>query len=124
MDAQCALCARGARWIAHNDRRDEFRIIPIQSALGRSLLIRNGLDPDDPASWLYIENGKVYASLDALIRVGLRLGGVWRLLGLLRILPEPLQDKLYKLVATRRYAFGRTDLCTLPDVEVRRRLVQ
>ena len=27
MDAHCALCARGARWIAHNDTKAEFRIV-------------------------------------------------------------------------------------------------
>jgi len=29
MDAHCSLCARGARWIARNDKRNEFQIIPV-----------------------------------------------------------------------------------------------
>lgn len=123
MDAHCALCARGARWIARNDRKGEFKIVPIQSALGRDLLIRNGLDPDDPTSWLFIENGHAFQSLDAVIRVGWRLGGPWKALALLRILPRSWQDKLYHAVARRRYLLGRADLCHLPDPDVRARLV-
>jgi len=125
MDAHCAICARGARWIAKNDRRGEFRIVPMQSELGRSLLIRHGLDPDDPSSWLYLDKGVPHASLDAVIRVGQRLGGLWRGLALLRALPRPARDLLYYSVAQNRYRlFGRGDLCAMPDAGVQTRLLQ
>ncbi len=125
MDANCAICARGARWIAKNDTRGEFRIVPMQSDLGRKLLVRHGLDPDDPSSWLYLDQGVPYSSLDAVIRVAGRLGGVWRALGVLRVLPKPVQDRLYYAVARNRYRlFGRADLCAMPDPAVQRRLLQ
>ncbi|WP_235862198.1 thiol-disulfide oxidoreductase DCC family protein [Roseovarius litorisediminis] len=116
---------RGARWIAHNDRRDEFRIIPMQSALGRALLLHYDLDPDDPSSWLYVERGIAFSSLDAVIRVGLQLGGIWRALTLLRIIPKGLQDRLYYFVARKRYRLsGHADLCTPPDPDVQHRLIR
>ena len=57
MDAHCAICARGARWIAHNDGKGEFRIVPLQSDLGNALMHHYGMDPGDPLSWLYLEEG-------------------------------------------------------------------
>ena len=124
MDAECSLCAKGAGWIARNDEAYEFRIIPAQSGPGRCLLEHYGLDPDDPASWLYVEDGKAFASLDALIRVGLRLGGIWKALIILRLIPRSIRDWLYQLVARNRYRlFGRAELCALPDPEIRKRLV-
>ena len=42
--------AKGARWIAHNDQAEAFRILPAQSDLGRALLRHYGLDPADPAT--------------------------------------------------------------------------
>lgn len=124
MDARCSLCARGATWIANNDKAQEFMIIPLQSNVGTALMLHYGLDPGDPSSWLYIEDGRAYSSLDALIRVGSRLGGVWKGLIILRILPPRLQDALYRAVARNRYRmFGQTDLCTLPDAEVQKRLI-
>ena len=123
MDAHCALCARGAKWIAHGDTADVFKIVPIQGELGRSLLIRNALDPDDPTSWLYVEDGIAYTSLDALVRVGWRLGGVWKALIVFRLLPRGVQDTLYNAVARRRYLAGQTDLCAMPDPAVQQRLV-
>jgi len=125
MDAQCSLCARGAVWIARHDTAQEFVIIPVQSDVGAALIRHYGLDPSDPMSWLFIENGRAYSSLDALIRVGGRLGGVWKGLSVLRVLPIFLQDILYRFVARNRYRFfGSTDLCDLPNAEVQKRLLQ
>ena len=124
MDAHCGLCSRGALWITRYDKRDEFRIIPLQSELGVALMRHYGLDPDDPLSWLYIEEGRAYTSLDAFIRVAVRIGGVWNTMRVLRIVPVKLQDLAYGLVARNRYRwFGKTDMCNLPDAALQKRLL-
>ncbi|MEM7076813.1 MAG: DCC1-like thiol-disulfide oxidoreductase family protein [Pseudomonadota bacterium] len=119
MYAHCALSARGAVWIARNDKAQQFRIIPLQSTVGSALMRYYALDPDDPASWIYVENGYAYSSLDPFIRVGRRLGGAWKWLGILGLLPGPVLDAVYRVIARRRYrTFGSADLCALPDAEV------
>lgn len=124
MDGECALCTRGARIICRLDRRREFKISPTQSALGKAVLTHYGLDPGDPDSWLYLEDGKAYTSIDAIIRVGSRLGGVGHAARPLRLFPRPVQDWLYRRLARNRYALlGRTDMCALPDPELKRRLL-
>lgn len=123
MDAHCALCARGAKWIAHNDHNVEFKIVPSQSELGNALMRHFEMDPADPTSWLYLIDGHAYASLDALVNVGRRLGGVWNVLIALRVIPRGLRDILYRFVARNRYRwFGTADLCGLPDPQVKKRL--
>ena len=125
MDGTCVLCTAGARAIARFDRKGEFRICPVQSPLGQAVLKHYGLEPDDPESWLYVVDGKAYASLDAIIRVASRLGGVGRFLQALRVLPRPAQDWLYRRIARNRYRlFGRTDMCTVPDPALRARLME
>jgi len=124
MDAQCSLCARGARWIARNDHKNEFRIIPLQSELGSALMRHYGMDPGDPLSWLYLEDGLAYSSIDAFIRVGKRLGGVWNLLIILRAVPPVIQNYFYNLIARNRYQwFGQTDMCSLPNPEIQKRIL-
>ena len=124
MDATCGICAKGARWIAHNDTKQEFRSIPLQSDLGHALMRHNGLDPDDPTSCLYLQDGLPYEGADAVIRVGQRLGGRWRMLGALRIIPAALLHRLYLLIARNRYRLsGRADLCNLPDPAIQARLL-
>ena len=125
MDANCGLCARGARWIASNDRDKKFRIVPMQSELGSSLMRHYGMSPEDPLSWLYINAGLAYTSLDAVIRVGAELGGIWRILAIFRILPRRAQDYLYGIVARNRYRFlGHASFCDLPDPDIQARILQ
>lgn len=125
MDSDCVLCTWGARTISRIDKRGEFRICPAASPRGQAILKYFGLAPDDPESWLVVEDGRAFGSLEAMIRVGRRCGGWGHLLRLLAILPRPVQDWLYVRVARNRYRiFGRTDMCAIPDPELKRRLIE
>ncbi|MEP5153230.1 DCC1-like thiol-disulfide oxidoreductase family protein [Planktotalea sp.] len=125
MDAKCSLCARGARWIARQDKRQEFAIIPMQSDVGAALLVHYGMSPSDPTSWLYLENGFAFSSLDAVVRTGQRLGGIWRALAVFNLLPRRAQDAMYQIIARNRYRFfGEADICALPDPDVQKRLLK
>lgn len=124
MDATCALCSWGARMIHRLDRSGDVKIAPIQSETGAALMRDNGLDPLDPDSWLFIEDGTVWRDFDAVIRLGERTGGVGRLCTVLRLVPRPVRDWLYRRMARNRYAmFGRGDMCALPDPAFRARLL-
>ena len=124
MDATCALCSFGARMIHRLDRKGEIRICPIQTERGRDLLIRYGLDPDDPDTWLFLENGRVWTDFDAMVRIGERSGGFGYVLSLVRVMPGPLRRWLYLRIARNRYrVFGRGDICALPDPAFQARLI-
>ncbi len=124
MDAECAICSWGARMIHRLDRSGTVRICPVQTPLGGALMRHYGLDPADPASWLFIDAGVAHVDFDAVIHAGRRFGGVGHLTAGLRILPKPVRDWLYRRLARNRYAvFGRGDMCALPDPAFRRRLM-
>ncbi|WP_106744813.1 thiol-disulfide oxidoreductase DCC family protein [Yoonia maritima] len=124
MDATCALCSWGARMIHRLDKSGEIKIAPIQSETGAALMRDNGLDPLDPDTWLFIENGTVWRDFDALIRVGQRSGGWGRMFVALRVIPRPIRNWLYARVARNRYAmFGRGDICAIPNPEFRARVL-
>ena len=125
MDGDCVLCTTGARLIARLDRKEEFRICRIQTETGAAVLKHYGLTPDDPATWLYLADGRAYASMDAVIRASVRMGGAGKALLALRLLPRPVQDWLYRRIALNRYRlFGRTDMCAAADPALRARLME
>ena len=62
--------------------------------------------------------------MEAIIRIGARLGGPGRLLGVMRLFPRPAREWFYRRIAHNRYLFGRTDMCTLPDAGLRARLLE
>ncbi|KAJ54926.1 thiol-disulfide oxidoreductase [Actibacterium mucosum KCTC 23349] len=125
MDAECSLCSVGARRVARWDTDDRVRIAPVQSPLGAALLQHYGMAPDDPDTWLVIQDGRAYGSLQAMAQFYPQLRIWLRPVSLLNWLPRRLQDWLYARLARNRYAlFGKGNMCTLPDPELRRRLIQ
>jgi predicted DCC family thiol-disulfide oxidoreductase YuxK len=62
--------------------------------------------------------------VEAIIRIGARLGGPGRLFGFMRLFPRGAREWLYRRIAHNRYRFGRTDMCTLPDAELKDRLLE
>ena len=125
MDADCAICSWGARMIHRLDRTGTVRICPVQSPLGAALMRHYGLQPDDPASWLFLDAGMPHVDFEAVLHAGWRFGGWARLTAVLRIAPKPLRDWLYQRLARNRYAlFGRADMCALPDPAFQKRLLR
>jgi predicted DCC family thiol-disulfide oxidoreductase YuxK len=87
----------------------------MQSDTGRALLSASGIDPDDPMTFLVIDRGRRLTESDAAIQVVTELGGVWKLIGIVRIIPRGWRDALYRLLARNRYRwFGKRATCYLP----------
>lgn len=125
MDAECAVCSWGARMIHRLDLSGTVRICPVQSPLGAALMRHYGVDPVDPETWLFIDQGLAYADLEAVIHAGLAFGGWGRIVGVLRLVPKAVRGWLYRRLARNRFAlFGRADMCALPDAGFQRRLLR
>lgn len=125
IDAECAICSWGARMIHRLDRKGTTRICPIQSPLGTALLTRHGLNPQDPASWLFLDEGIAHKDFEAVLHAGQRYGGLGHLTLALRLIPRPVRDWLYIRLARNRYRlFGRAELCALPDPALQRRILR
>ncbi len=128
-DGVCALCNGVVQFLMRRDKVDKFRYTPLQSSLGREVLARLGIHsfPDGvmlltdaltPSEHLYERSDAVAASLKLL-------GAPWRLVGgVLRVVPRPLRNWGYGIVARFRYrVFGRYDTCPIPSPEQRSRLL-
>lgn len=77
-----------------------------------------GWTPNDPVSFLLVEQGRAWSDTDALRQILVGLGGVWRIAHLLRWVPGRWRDPLYRLIARNRYRwFGKHDRCYLPPVD-------
>ncbi|WP_447782386.1 thiol-disulfide oxidoreductase DCC family protein [Stenotrophomonas riyadhensis] len=117
-DGVCALCNRWVRFLLRFDRKGRYRFAAMQGAQGSVLLRAHGLDPQDPMSFLLLDEQGAWTDTDAILRVLAGLGGGWRLTGALRVLPRSWRDGAYRVLARNRYRwFGRHDGCYLPAPE-------
>ena len=118
-DGVCNLCNGLVQFVIPRDPAGRIRFAPLQSETGTALLSAHGLPPGQLDSVVLVEDGEVYRKSAAAIRLAELLGWPYRAAAVGRLLPEPLRDGLYDLVAEYRYdVFGRKDRCMMPDEDV------
>ena len=123
-DGECGFCARSVRWVARRDRGGRIAFAPLQGRLaGEHGLARHAANDGGTMVVLREGDGRVFLRSDAWIEVVRALGGGWRVLTILRLVPRPVRDWVYRWIARHRHRFsGVAGTCGLPDPEVVKRL--
>ena len=120
-DGVCGLCNRLVQFLLKRDTDNRFRFASLQSEWANNLLRDHGLDPNDLDTVYVVKDygqpeQTLLARSDAILYLLNQLGGVWKLSGVGRVLPKPIRDAVYKVVARNRYrVFGKYESCMLPD---------
>jgi len=93
-----------------------FELISMQSVVGKALLVEYGIDPEDPVTFLVLDQGQRFIESDASIHAIAAAGALWRMIYIVRLVPRRWCDALYRLLARNRYRwFGRRGTCYLPQ---------
>jgi predicted DCC family thiol-disulfide oxidoreductase YuxK len=124
-DGMCNLCTGAVGFVLAHEAEATLRFAPIQSPAGARLMRDFGFDPADAKTFVLIADRRIYVRSDAAVRLARYLRGMWKLLGLIRVVPRPVRDFVYDLVARNRYRwFGRRDACMVPTRELKARFVE
>lgn len=123
-DGVCNLCNGAVRFIIGADKREKFRFASLQSESGQSLLRKHGLPTDSFDSFVLIKGDQCFVKSSAVLNCSKELGGIFRLFYVFIVLPKPLRDFVYDLVAKSRYQlFGRNESCLVPTPALRQRFL-
>jgi predicted DCC family thiol-disulfide oxidoreductase YuxK len=118
------FCSRWVRFVAARGSERRFRFTAMQSGYGARLARAFGINPDDPDTNAVVHGGEVFFKSDAALTVLSHLPG-WRWVRVLRLVPKPLRDAVYNLVARNRYRiFGKYETCFLGDAAFRDRVME
>jgi len=129
-DGACGLCQRSVQFVLRHEppaRRAALRFAPLDSPFGVALRARHpALAGVDSVVWHTPAAGgpgAVATHTDAVCAVLRHVGGVWGGVGaLLRLVPRPLRDAGYRLVARHRRRFF-PPACALPAASDRARFL-
>ncbi len=119
-DGHCVLCSQWAQIMLRHDTDRKFRLLTAQSPLGRALFEHYGLmsETGDYSTNLLIQNGKARLKSDGTLSLMSQLGFPLSLMGIFKIVPPPLRDWAYNIIARNRIKwFGRRELCYVPRPE-------
>jgi predicted DCC family thiol-disulfide oxidoreductase YuxK len=122
-DGVCNFCDASVQFILERDPNETFHFASLQSEAGQKLLKKYNV-PEDMDSMILIENDKVYYKSAAALRISRHLKGAWKLLYALIIVPAPIRNVVYDLIARNRFKwFGQKESCMLPPPNVRKRFL-
>jgi predicted DCC family thiol-disulfide oxidoreductase YuxK len=113
-DGYCHLCDRSVQFVLAHDRRRVVRFAASQTPGARPFLDRCGLG-SAPGTVVFIERDGWSVRSTAAIRMARRLGFPWSLASVALIVPTPLRDIAYRVLARNRLRwFGQRDTCRIP----------
>ena len=124
-DGVCNLCSRSVQFIIERDAQAVFMFSPLQSDFSRKCLLAQGLSPDDFDGLVLIKNGKSFAKSDAAIEIAKEFSGLWRLLIWAKLIPRPIREWMYAVLARHRYRwFGKKESCMVPTDKIKARFIE
>jgi predicted DCC family thiol-disulfide oxidoreductase YuxK len=124
-DGVCNLCNGAVQFVIDHDEDATIRFASLQSDVGRAVLARRDLPCDELETVVLVEGTRAYTRSAAALRVCELLGGVYAVARLGWLVPRPVRDRLYDVVAANRYDwFGRREQCMVPTPELRERFVE
>jgi predicted DCC family thiol-disulfide oxidoreductase YuxK len=123
-DGVCNLCNGLVQFIIKIDKKEVFKFSSLQSEFGQKILLENNLDTKDLNSFIFLDQDKVYHKSTAALKMYKSIGSYWQLLYIFIIVPRPIRDWIYSLIAKNRYKwFGKQESCWIPTPELKSRFI-
>jgi len=119
-DGTCNFCNAAVDFLVRHDPHHTLHYASLQSPFARRFFAARGLEVDlTRIDRLYFfGHGKLHSASSAALHVLRQLTAPWPLLSVLLVVPAPLRDPIYSLVAGNRYRlFGRRTTCRRPTPE-------
>jgi len=122
-DGECALCNGFVQWLIERDRGRIFRFASLQGETASKTI---GDPEGEPEQWtvILLDGDGRHERSDAVLRIMQRLGGVWRMASVFRIMPRAIRDWVYRGIARRRFRwFGKAGQCRMPSEDERSQML-
>ena len=122
-DGVCYLCDASIHFILRQDKQQYFVFTPLQSQYAQDLMHQYAVAHLVEDTFILIKRGECYLRSDAALEISKSFTGAWRWLHYLKVVPRPIRDFMYSLIAKNRYRiFGRSNSCILPSEPLSKRL--
>ena len=122
-DGVCNFCNFWVNFIIDHDKKDFFRFAALQSETGQNILKQINLKTNNfwqsqglPDSLILVDKQDYFIKSSAALIILKHLSGFWKILFVFIIIPRPIRNFIYDLIAKNRYKiFGKKDVCRIPN---------
>jgi predicted DCC family thiol-disulfide oxidoreductase YuxK len=123
-DGVCNLCNHSVQFIIKHDQHALFSFASLQSEAAAHLLGEFNLSSNQLDSVVYIDGNKLYTESTAALKIANHLKAPWKFASIFIIIPKPLRNFFYKIIAKNRYKwFGKQSECMIPTPDMKKRFI-
>ncbi|MBD1382583.1 thiol-disulfide oxidoreductase DCC family protein [Metabacillus arenae] len=123
-DGVCQFCNGAVQFLINHDPKGNIRFAALQSNAGQDLLKKFNLPTNDLQTFILVSNKTYYTRSTAALKTLKYLDGFYKHLVFFLLIPKPLRDMIYKIIAKNRYKwFGMKDECMIPTPDIRKRFL-
>ncbi|WP_042225082.1 thiol-disulfide oxidoreductase DCC family protein [Oceanobacillus manasiensis] len=123
-DGECNFCDRSVQFVMKRDPEAIFTFASLQSGAGERVKEHYNINPSLD-SMILVEGETYYTKSTAALKICRNLKGFWKVFSVLLVIPKPIRDFFYNIVARNRYKwFGKRETCRLPSPEERARFLE
>lgn len=123
-DGVCNLCNSSVHFIIKYDTNSQFKFASLQSDAAKEILLQKKERNNQLNSIILIYNGILFYKSSAILEICSILGGVFNIAKIFYIIPRVVRDRLYDLIAKRRYRwFGKRKYCLIPTAALKSRFI-
>jgi len=115
-DGVCGLCSLSVRALVRLDVDRKLRYAPLQGKTAARLRLLYPSIPTKLDSFVYINETLVSLRSRAFVHMAKQFHYPWRAFSWLWVIPSPLADLFYRVIAKFRYRlWGKTEHCEIPS---------
>ena len=123
-DGVCNLCNSSVKFVIKHDKKKKIKFASLQSKKGEELLQSHQVSQSYLNSFVYLRNNMILLKSTAALYLAKDLAGFWKLLFAFIIIPRPIRDFVYSIIASNRYKwFGKSESCMIPSADIKDRFL-
>ena len=121
-DGICVMCSSLVSFVLKHDQHGRIKFATLQGKAAQQKIPKYTERPLKTV--VFLDGEKIYTESDAILQVLIALGGLFRIMVLLKLVPKFIRDPVYRFVAQHRYRwFGQTEHCALLTKEQRAQII-
>jgi predicted DCC family thiol-disulfide oxidoreductase YuxK len=123
-DGVCNLCNASVIFVIKHDQQKVIKFASLQSNKGKELLASHQFSQNSLNSFVYLRNNAILLKSTAALYLAKDLAGLWQLFFAFIIIPRPIRDFVYSIIANNRYRwFGKSESCMIPSEDFKDRFL-
>jgi len=123
-DGTCVMCNGFSAFVLKHDQSQSIHFISLQDERVGNIVKRFSQTTNPVDSVIFLNDGKLHIESNAALAILKKMGGMWKLFYVFKLVPRFIRDAVYKFIArNRKRWFGVAESCFIPEEKYKKRIL-